>query len=345
MPGVSSKQSPDEKEKPVYFFLLSVSLTLLLGGCDFLEMLKPESFKIIQKIPSSNVEYPYKMPVIIYMNDKVSESSLEGNIAMYVNGDEVKSGISVNESANGFTILVVTAVNEIPDNADVKVIFSKGIKNKDGDELSEEEIVGYTAKKKTQDDFSGNKDFESGESGVCFIGDGAVISGTHGDVSPYSGSKMAAITTGGESLFDTYGIVSDHDAVDSTSSLMMLGPVSSTVSGLTFKYDFISSEFQEYIGSDFDDTAMITVVGPEGSVSVFITSVNSIGKDNDRCEGFYSMPDNGDNYAGHTGWVSFDLSDELAGVNIGSPVYIIFSVTDVADKEYSSALIIDNLQF
>jgi hypothetical protein len=85
---------------------------------------------------------------------------------------------------------------------------------------------------------------------------------------------------------------------------------------------------------------MFTIYGPKGTHSEIITSVNRVKYDNTRFENYPGMPDTGDDYAGHTGWQRYRIEN----VDVGSPAYIIFTVTDVGDDIFSSILAVDALE-
>lgn len=146
---------------------------------------------------------------------------------------------------------------------------------------------------------------------------------------------MAGITSGNS-------LISNNNSIGNASSIMILGPVTSEFTNVSFSYNFLSTEFQEFVDSEFDDSVIVTAVGPNGSRTVFLTSVNTVGIDgNTQCFGFPGLPDDGDDYAGATGW-----KNETIDINhIGSPAFLIFTITDVADTIFSSALIVDNVSF
>ena len=136
--------------------------------------------------------------------------------------------------------------------------------------------------------------------------------------------------------------MSGNAAIAGASSVMILGPISNSFSSFSFQYNFLSAEFQEFVGSDYDDSVVVTAVGPNGAYSKFLTSVNTVGLDNNtQCTGFPGMPDEGDKYVGATGW----LNKSSAIGNIGSPAYIIFTITDVADAALSSIIAIENITY
>lgn len=124
--------------------------------------------------------------------------------------------------------------------------------------------------------------------------------------------------------------------------MMILGPIEKNIKNLSFHYDFISAEFNEWVGSVFDDCVVMTIYGPYGSYSIMLTSVNIIGQDNTQFNDYPNMPDEGDPYAGHIGWTAANINDIPY---VGTPAYISFTVTDVGDTIYSSIFTIDNINY
>jgi hypothetical protein len=137
-------------------------------------------------------------------------------------------------------------------------------------------------------------------------------------------------------------LVSAGSVVNYTTSILAAGPVATAFTKLSFKADFASSEFNEYVDSEFDDTALVIVYGPSGVKAFTITSVNLAGETgNTQVTGFAGLPDDGDDYAGHTGWKDYSVS----GLSVGTPAYAVFVVSDVGDDAYSSALAVDAVSF
>jgi hypothetical protein len=291
---------------------------------------------IAQAVPSVSGEtYPKNIPIMFFLNDKVYLNSIEDNFIVTEAGIIIGGTIYVNEASNGYAILIFTPTKEFGAGKAIVVTLKKGIQDDGGNGLTSDYILEFTSESLSTGSFDNNKGFENGTSGVTFIGDGAILSGTHGAVSPQNGSKFGAITTGDE-------LISYGSAVGGASSMMILGPINTSLSSLSFYYDFISAEFNEYVGSIFDDCAIVTISGPNGSYSGSIATVNTIGTGNNtQCLNFDNMPDDGDAYAGHTGWLNKTFSFN----NVGTPAYIIFTVTDVSDEIYSSVLIVDNISF
>ena len=127
---------------------------------------------------------------------------------------------------------------------------------------------------------------------------------------------------------------------------MQLGPInlSADQTSISFDYNFISAEFNEFVGSVFDDSSVVSITGPNGNITNVLTTVNLVGVDgNTECVGIDALV-NGflqDGFAGETGW-----SNETINVSaLGSPLFITFTVTDVEDTFLPSILTIDNIEF
>lgn len=291
--------------------------------------------EIAQAVPSvSNQIYPSNIPILFFFNDKVLLSSITPDTFIVTeNNQKVGGTIAINEAANGFAIFTFTPKKAFASNANIKVTLTTAMKDDAGLGLESDYVLEYQTSAATTTNFNGNLGFESGNSGVSFIGDGNILTGAQGCVNPF-GSNFGAITSGDQ-------LISQGSAIGGASSMMFVGPISATnLTSLSFKYNFLSAEFQEYVGSEFDDSFMAIVVGANGAHSEFITSVNTIGTaGNTQCIGFPGLPDTGDGYAGSTGW----LTKTLNFSNLGDQVYVVFIVTDVSDEIYSSVVCVDDI--
>jgi hypothetical protein len=299
------------------------------------------TLKIAQAIPSvSNVPYPANIPIVFFFDDKILLSSItEESFIVTENDVQVTGTISINEGSNGFAIFNFTPKTQFAANANIKIRLTSGLKDDAGVGLETEQIYEYTTsavanRMSGTSSFDGNYGFENGSAGVNFIGDGNII-GTSGCISPFGGSQFACLTSGN-------GLVSTSSAIGGASSIMIVGPITGAtdITSLSFKYNFLSAEFQEFVDSIYDDTFIAIVFGANGAHSEFINSVNTIGlAGNQQCGNFPGMPDDGDAYAGSTGW----LNKVLNFANVGSEVYVAFIITDVSDEAYSSVLGVDDI--
>ncbi|MEW5849461.1 MAG: hypothetical protein AB2A00_11640 [Myxococcota bacterium] len=105
---------------------------------------------------------------------------------------------------------------------------------------------------------------------------------------------------------------------------------------MVFDYDFLSQEFDGYVGSVFDDTFSVTVAGAGGSYTETVTTVNLVGV-------AASVPVNvpWDTAFQHTGWRTHRV--DLRGLE--GDLTITFSITDVGDSAFGSVALLDNIRF
>jgi len=297
-----------------------------------------EPLTIVQTIPSfANGEsdanaYQSNAPIVFFFNDKIYQNSIKDNIIITVDDMPVDGTITINEGSSGYAVLTLTPANPLPVGGKIAVAVKKGMQDDGGNQMQNEINFSYVAEQGSQSNFDNNLGFESGENGIAFTGDGAV-GAAQGALVPFEGSRYTAISTGA-------GIVSDKTAINSRSSQILLGPIQRPFTSLAFHYNFISAEFNEYVGSRYDDNAMITIYGPRGTHTEIITSVNKVRHSNTGFGNYPKMPDGGDAYTGHTGWQRYQIEN----INVGYPAYIIFTVTDVGDSRLSSILAVDALE-
>jgi hypothetical protein len=295
---------------------------------------------IDQGIPSvGNQTYFSNMPIIFFLNDKVLLSSIYENIVVTQENTKVKGTVYVNEAFNGNAIITFTPTDGFLSGKNISVTLKKDIQDDAGNKLGSDYILTYKTKDASTISFDDDKDFERAyqglSSGVSFIGDGAVMEYKKAAFTAYQGTRYGAISTGTR-------IVSTGTAIGDATSMMFLGPINTNLSSFTFMYDFISCEFNDFLNSKFDDAAMVTVYGPKGTYSEFINSVKKVGlSGNTQISNFQNLPDGGDAYVGHTGW----LKKTISFANVGTPAFIIFTVTDVNDKQLSSVLAVDSLSY
>ncbi|MDD3003637.1 choice-of-anchor L domain-containing protein [Flavobacterium sp.] len=295
-----------------------------------------EGLNIAQAIPSVSGEtYPASMPILFFFDDKILLPSITAeNFMVTENEKAVKGTIHISEQANGYAILSFIPTKKFAANSDIKIVITADLHDDAGLGNDQDYVLEYTTSSVSSTGFSNNLGFENGSNGVMFVGDGNLMDGTESCVAPFGGNNFASITSGSQ-------LISTESAIGGATSMMILGPINSNVSSVSFNYNFLSAEFQEYVGSQFDDSFMAIVAGPNGAHAEFITSVNTIGTANTACSSFPGMPDNGDSYFGTTGWINKQMSFN----NTGNDTYIIFLVTDVSDTIYSSIVCIDDISY
>jgi hypothetical protein len=131
-------------------------------------------------------------------------------------------------------------------------------------------------------------------------------------------------------------------AVGDTSSMAVSDPIDQGPGAtLAFSYRFQSSEFDDYCGSDFDDTMMVVASGPEGAVARVVDSVNLVCRQDRQVRAsFPGLPDDGDDvYKGTP-----ETDEEIDLSSVGSPFSVAFLVTDVGDDILTSVVGVDAIE-
>lgn len=176
--------------------------------------------------------------------------------------------------------------------------------------------------------------FEAVFNGSFEIGDLSEwqVSGTASSITelssllPVAGNRMAILSTG-----------PSEDGVETTLTKSVTIQPGVTELPLEFTYNFITEEYPEYIGSQFDDTLVITLTSPDGTVQELVTeSVND--SEFTLVEGL-DLPD-GDDTAGQTGFKTVNF---VIPVTEGEGEYRI-NISDQEDGLYDSVLLIDNIR-
>jgi hypothetical protein len=119
------------------------------------------------------------------------------------------------------------------------------------------------------------------------------------------------------------------------------------VRGLSVDFNFISDEFDEWVGSVFSDTFQAIVITPTGQRVLASVQVNDYV---DNTGGFTNignctLPD-GDDTCAQTGWRTavVDLSP-FAGLATPVTVELVFAVTNAGDTYNPTHVLIDNIRF
>lgn len=183
-----------------------------------------------------------------------------------------------------------------------------------------------------------NGSFESDLIGWQKDGDGRVITQL-GFIKPTDGNKMGIISTG-------MGYTLKHGALKQNIF------IPENANTLKFDWNFLSEEFLEYIGSQYDDPFIVTLTLTDENgqeVKILDLSVNKIAfmfnaTKND-CGNLISISpdiflDQGDVWM--TDWQSteFDITPYK-----GQNIILKFSAEDAVDTAYTTAVLIDNIKF
>ncbi len=291
-----------------------------------------QALAIIQTIPpNASVNIDPNTSITIFFDDQINPATINdaaivvrsaGSSQMFgrYSGILIQAGNMVMTFQPYFNFLENDTIT-------VTLLRANGIEDDRGNTLA----ADYTFSFQTQQELASPADsgFEQGAAGWSFSGDGAIVSCPMDDVPCTQGSYMAGISTG--SVFGS-------TALNDTTTILTSGPmpVPAGQNSLSFYYDFISEEFDEFVGSVYDDVFTVTVAGPSGSYSDTVTSVNIVGAPASLPLSFYGL-----NFPDHTTWTKETVSIS----SLGSPVTITFSVSDVGDTAYTSAVVIDSITF
>jgi len=184
--------------------------------------------------------------------------------------------------------------------------------------------------------------FDYGLLGWTKVGDGRVISQL-AFLTPQKGPNMGIISTG-------MGFTQSMGSISQTLRLP------DNASQLSFKWNFLSEEFLEYIGSQYQDTFQVVIINEEGVWDVImIRTIDGIAAEFGASAPSDEYPDGiagdlisvspeisfdrGDVYM--TGWQSSSL--DISSYQ-GQCVTLMFRATDVGDSIYDTAVLLDDIE-
>lgn len=172
-----------------------------------------------------------------------------------------------------------------------------------------------------------NGNFEEGSlAGWNVIGDGRIISQL-GYISPYAGSYMGIISTGLGYTIETGSLTQNFCVPDDATTLSL-------------NWNFLSEEFLEYVGSQYQDFFQIAILDENGNQNVlFYKTIDNIHAE-------YALTlvspgivfDVGDVYGTDWQFSSFDIS-----AYAGSAVTLVLSSGDVGDSIYDTVILLDEI--
>jgi hypothetical protein len=168
-------------------------------------------------------------------------------------------------------------------------------------------------------------ELESGALGAWTpSGDGRVITQL-GSATP-TGKYMAIISTG-------LGFTTEAGSLAQTLCL-------STETQLSYRWNFQSEEFLEYVGSQFQDAFVVTMVDVDDPTNLATVQSDTIDSLAGGVSPVSNVFDQGDVYA--TGWrtTTFTIPASL----LGKRVRLTFAASDVGDSIYDTAVLIDDVK-
>jgi hypothetical protein len=180
-----------------------------------------------------------------------------------------------------------------------------------------------------------NGDFEFGKiDGWTRSGDGRVITQL-GSVAPTGGSYMGIISTG-------LGFTT------STGSIFQTFSIKTGQTTLTVKWNLLSEEFLEYIGSQYQDYFQVVIKDQQGVETVLLNRTidaiaSAFGATKQSAGGLINVSpgisfDEGGVYM--TGWQTSDLN---VSAFAGKRITLIIRAGDVGDSYYDTAILVDDV--
>jgi subtilisin family serine protease len=149
-----------------------------------------------------------------------------------------------------------------------------------------------------------------------------------GPIVPSAGQRMLELSTG-----------PDAAEVQASVRKVMQLPANALRNGkvdLSLKYDFVTEEYPEYVGSEFNDTMLIVVRLPNGEA--WTLADESVNSTNWTPVSGIDFP-GGDSTVGQSGWKS--ASTSIPAAALGGSGEITIEVFDVGDEIYDSVGLID----
>jgi len=212
----------------------------------------------------------------------------------------------------------------------IPVVTRDGIRNGGFERCSDVDATGNVVNSDDLGNITGSWAFTGGVRAVTQFGP----TSTGQTILPTEGKCMVQLSTAGEA------------PAGAGSTLTQRLVIPAGVQTLTFDYNFVSEEFDEWVGSAFNDTLKAVITTPEGQSTIAKVELNDFWPS---LEGFAMIGDcffGTDTTCGQTGWhtASIDLS-RFAAEQQPVTVDLSFSVANGGDQLYETRVFIDNIRF
>lgn len=333
--ATTDKQKTYQKDINAKRLMISHKITILVEDGGFLWFDSKEKKKVFKIAPSFITHYNSNLPnTLVYMS--------------------ICQGVATDGLANAFIASGAGAFLGFTDIVDASYAYNTG------KTFFQSMIAGKTVKDALKDATDAHGLNDGGNTPAAFVyrgngdlvlerlglqnggfeenlkyweengGDIRIISQLAG-LTPQEGSYMAILSSG-------LGSVSDSEAI-----ITQQFKIPSGTTNLSFMYNVVSEEPEEWVGTEFDDKFRVVLIDENGNeTQLAYETVNTsswspvTGSQSDG-----GMFDGGDETAYHTGWKMIDHAvQDLEG----KTVTLKFRVWDVGDSIYDTAALIDKIK-
>jgi len=306
------------------------------------------AFSVIHTTPKNNSNnVARKSTVFIYFSDEINPDTVsDESFEIYENDKRIYGIYGGMLSTSKNTILSLSNVVEFAENAEVKIIINEKMKDNDGNSITGGKYeMTFQVTSEEIEPFKGETGFENiVASNILFNGNAGIVESSQiPNVEAPEGDKMFAIST-----FDSGNDISSTGAISgSTSSAVMEFEIPNGATHVEFSYNFLSAEFDTYVGSTFDDTFTLTLssIGKAPKV-IQMATVNLVGvSDSTGSVPFVETLQQTGFQTNNNSSCSKCVSPKIDITNFQSPITLEFSVSDVGDTGVSSLVLVDNVSF
>ncbi len=301
-------------------------------------------FEVVQTIPAYGTTLvDPSSPIILFFNDVVDQTTVTSS-TIQLNG--TVSGLipvtaSFDSVCSGNTVAALTHATPLALNEVVTVDWN-GVKSASGTSILPGSST-FDVAATTPTSFGAGPVVFTGTSfpasGVVCVGDCAVLSGAFGSAPPILNTTSSAYFSSG------YSVTGLSFAIADTTSTLTVHGLTNGGSTLSFSYRFISAEFPDYIGSEFDDVFTVMVSGPSGAKVQTVNSVNQLGANMANLTAGTFGNDGAVNASGDTkAMMSAELTGSVNVSTLGTPLTVSLSASDVGDSAYDTVVELNNIR-
>ena len=293
-----------------------------------------KAFALIQVSPEGG-KVINGAPVVFFFNSDIFLPSLIDNLSVTRSGESVRFTARVFRYNSEYSALSIALCGSgSSEEEKISITISRGLSDSFGKTLGRDIIAEHLSIKNdvlNEIDMRNNNSLEtafghSGDSGVIKSDNSLVATSRDNPVLIMTNSDK--LVSKGSSIGKKYSSASTF--------------VSRIPSEFKFNFNFISSEFNEFNNNKYSDIVLLTISG-DSYQKTFVIASPYVYKDKNKplpYKKFLNLPDDGDVYAGQTGWNSF-----IAGkIRMSGKGVITFSIIDLVESSQSSVIMIRDIR-